>query len=191
MNQANNFLRQQKMLNWCKDLMQRTDWLIIDTETTGVDSSAEVVQIAVIDHEGKEVFHSLIKPLSPIPQSATDIHGITNEAVSCAPLFSTVYDELKELIGSKLLIAYNADFDKRILAQSCRLHGLPVFSNSWECAMEQYAQYHGDYNDFYHSYRWQKLAVAVKSVGIEDNFEFHGALADCMATWALIERLGR
>lgn len=191
MNQANNFTRQQKFINWRGDLLQKDNWLIIDTETTGVDSTAEAVQIAVIDHEGNEVFHSLVKPLSPIPAGATAVHGISNEDVSLSPLFSTIYDELKELIGHKLLIAYNADFDKRILAQSCRFHSLPVFSNDWDCAMERYAEYHGDYNSYRGNYRWQKLQTAVKSVGITDDFEYHGALADCVATLELIRKVGQ
>ncbi|HHQ4784521.1 TPA: hypothetical protein ACSPZU_004090, partial [Aeromonas veronii] len=48
-----------------------SNWLlncnILDTETTGLDDQAEIVEISIIDQLGKVVFDSLVKPQKPIP----------------------------------------------------------------------------------------------------------------------------
>lgn len=180
----------QRMITWCQNLLTRDDWLIVDTETTGTDIYAEAIQIGVVGFDGRELYNQLIKPIHSIPSGASDIHGITDETVQNSPLFPDIYQELQQILGNNLLIAYNADFDKRILHQTCRASNLPVFTNVWECAMKRYAEYHGDWNSYRHNFTWQKLETAVKSVGITEDFEYHGALADCFATWKLIERLG-
>lgn len=43
----------------CREWL-RDEALFLDTETTGLDGSAEIVEIAVADHEGKPLFDSLI-----------------------------------------------------------------------------------------------------------------------------------
>ncbi|MCW3664158.1 3'-5' exonuclease, partial [Burkholderia cenocepacia] len=61
-----------------------TNFILLDTETTGLDESAEIVEIAVIDDAGNVLLNTLVKPKHPIPNSATAIHGITNAMVATA-----------------------------------------------------------------------------------------------------------
>ncbi|HQF69216.1 MAG TPA: hypothetical protein PL171_06005, partial [Anaerolineaceae bacterium] len=39
----------------------------LDTETTGIGSVDEIVEISVIDHDGAQLFSKLVKPTRPIP----------------------------------------------------------------------------------------------------------------------------
>ncbi len=59
--------------------------LFLDTETTGLDDQAEIVEIAIADHTGQPVFESLVKPVVPITPHLTAIHGIDNDMVADAP----------------------------------------------------------------------------------------------------------
>ncbi len=54
------------------------------------------------------------------------MNGITNEMVADAAAFADVYRRLDEVLVGRMVLAYNADFDRRILAQRCERHGLPV-----------------------------------------------------------------
>ena len=53
----------------------REDWVIIDTETTGL-RNAEIVQIGVLHGSGEVLLDSLVKPTIPIPDKTSLIHGI-------------------------------------------------------------------------------------------------------------------
>ena len=48
-------------MRW-KSLLDRRDVLIVDTETTGLDSTAEIIEIAMLDTTGKPRFEALALP---------------------------------------------------------------------------------------------------------------------------------
>jgi len=95
------------------DVIKSGDYLLLDTETTGLGSDAEICQIAIINSKGETLLDTLVKPVKPIPAEATAIHGITNEDVAEAQPFSgrQVYD----IISGKHVVVYNADYDSEML----------------------------------------------------------------------------
>lgn len=171
-----DYARAQK---WARDLLARTDWVVLDTETTGLDDDAEAVQISVVAPDGAIVFGTLLKPTKPIPAEATRIHGITNEVVATAPVFPDVRDRLAELLTGVTVVAYNAAFDSRILAQTARTHQVEPLSLGWSCAMIQYSAFVGDWISFRQEYRYQRLPRGPK-------YQKHEAAGDCLATLEVI-----
>jgi len=168
-------------VTWAKLLLMRQDWVILDTETTDMSRSAEIVQIAVIDPTGDVLMNTLVKPIGAISEEASEVHGITENMVKDAPSFSEIYKPLCETLRGKLVITYNADFDRRVIRQCCQRHGLEmVFVLDWSCAMEQYAEYCGEWSRKYRSFRWQPLPGGD-----------HTALGDCRATLNLIHMMGK
>ena len=158
------------------------DPLFLDTETTGLDHTAEACEIAVVNTDGLVVFHSLVKPTRPIPTDATGIHGITDEMVKDAPTFAEVAPTLWEKLSGHLVIAYNANYDSRIIMQSEHISKAPGRTNeqgwNWGCAMHLYARYRGDWNERRHQYRWQTLGAAAQQCGIVVHADLHRAQAD-------------
>jgi DNA polymerase III epsilon subunit-like protein len=66
--------------------------LIADTETTGLDNDARVVEYAHLECElvgnhlvERSRFETLVNPGRPIPAQATAVHGITDAMVKTAP----------------------------------------------------------------------------------------------------------
>ncbi|MCY4410095.1 MAG: 3'-5' exonuclease, partial [Caldilineaceae bacterium] len=59
--------------------------LFFDTETTGLNSSAEIVEVGIVDAEGNTLLESLVRPIRRIPSDAVAVHGISNAMVRNAP----------------------------------------------------------------------------------------------------------
>ena len=94
----------------------------IDLETTGINlGSDRIVELAIVKllpDGNRSVKRKLINPGIPIPKSASDIHGITDEMVKAAPLFKQVAHELKQFLDSCDLAGYNSNrFDIPLLVE--------------------------------------------------------------------------
>ena len=95
--------------------------LILDTETTGLDSSRDrIIELALIlvdvdkatglPLQVQEVFDELEDPGRPIPAEATRVTGITDAMVAGKRLDDARIAELMK--GVDLVIAHNARFDR-------------------------------------------------------------------------------
>jgi len=82
--------------------------LVLDTETTGLEDGAEIVQLGLLAPDGRVLLETLIRPARAIPVDAAAIHGITDAAVAGAPTFPQIYSSLLEACGDKRIVAYNA-----------------------------------------------------------------------------------
>lgn len=174
----------QKAASWLLDCH------ILDTETTGLDGQAEIVEISIIDQVGQVVFDSLVKPRQPIPVEATNIHGISNEMVADAPSWADIHAEVCRIVASKPLVIYNADYDLRLMSQTAALYGLPpVQPAGVACAMLAYAEFWGDWNDYKGSYRWQRLTNAAAQQKVVIEGQAHRALADVKMTLGVIKAM--
>ena len=178
-------------LNQLWAAIRRDNWLVLDTETTGLHQG-EIVQIAIVDRWGKTLLDTLVKPVGDIPEEATQIHGITNEMVKDAPTWDFLQLRVAALVSGKDLIVYNAKYDRKMMHQSAEAWGMPktdwkVIAN-WVCAMEAYAEHHGEWNEYRGSYTWQSLTAAMKQTKLIVS-NAHTALGDCLMTWDLVKYL--
>jgi DNA polymerase III epsilon subunit-like protein len=155
--------------------------IFLDTETTGLDPQAEVCDLAVVDTDGQVLLNTLIRTARPIPPDAYAIHGISDADVVNAPTFAQVVDQLRGLLRQRLVVVYNAAFDRQMLIQSHKTAKTPpkyLQEADFVCAMELYAAHYGLWNNYYHSYRWQTLDKAAQQCGLAWEGTAHRALAD-------------
>jgi Peduoviridae DNA polymerase exonuclease subunit len=155
-------------------------WLALDTETTGRGDGAEVVELAVVDALGNVLFESVIRPTKRVSNGAQRLHGLTAERLSAAPSFAAVYDQIRTLIADRVLVAYYAPFDRRVLKTSCVRAGRPEIPAIWICALDSYESLRG--------FR-PPLHVACEIESIEAPVQRHRAGADALAVQRLIARL--
>lgn len=190
------------MKTWAKELLQRSDWVILDTETTGLGNFDQIVQIGVLSPSGEVLLDTLTKPSIPIPDEATRIHGITNQMVANAPDFSQIWPKLVELTQDKVVVVYNATYDWRMVKQSIaaaldidhftfdgdeKVGGMMLtVGKDWACAMSRYAEFWGEWSSYHQSYTWQKLTNACRQQGLKIE-DAHSAIGDCRMTLALIK----
>ena len=163
-------------MKW-KDLLGRDDVLILDTETTGLGERAEIIEIAVIDTTGKERFQSFCKPQRRIPKSATKINKITNDMVASAKKWRDIHGTVDKLIRqANYVLAWNADFDERMLRQTAER-----FHLRWKAKIR--------FHDLLRDYRrlrpdkvHHSLEDACRHEGIpSDKKKAHRAQADCFS----------
>jgi DNA polymerase III subunit epsilon len=164
---------------WAAEAVACPDVVYLDTETTGIDGRAEIVEIAVVDGAGNTLLDTLVRPEGIIPYEVIRIHGIDDGMVAGAPRWPEVYPALLDLLRERVVIVYNAEFDFRLVNQMNRRSGFPPRADRWHCAMKQYAGYATDWHTRYGNYRWHKLGVALSRFGHPENG--HRAHADALA----------
>jgi DNA polymerase-3 subunit epsilon len=177
---------------WARILLAEGDFVIFDTETTGFDEQDEIIQIGIVDHTGAVLLDQLIKPTQPILNS--QYHGITDEMIQDAPGFPEVYASIRAAFEGKTVLAYNWDYDSRMLVQACRKHDLelPAWADGTDCVMERFADFYGEWDDYHGSYRWKKLREALAHFGLthaDFGTKEHDACTDAKATLAVIQKM--
>lgn len=174
-----------------KAILEARKWLaenplFLDTETTGLFATDEVVEVAIIDQEGVTLLNKLVRPTVSIHPKAAAVHKITAEMLATAPSFGDIWPELRDLVAGRTVIAYNAMFDTSKIAQSRRASGVAFdpetfLPTTWCCAMLNFAQFYGDWDSRRHSYAWQSLDAAARFCKVQ-GIKGHRALADAEIT---------
>lgn len=128
---------------WLRRLYS-SEYVVIDTETTGSRRYSQVIEIAVLSKQGDLIFHSLLQPSTPIEPIATSVHGLTWKDVKDAPTFDTLSGDLYQCLQNKLVLAYNAAFDIRLLFQTARAFRMPFPPPEAACLMYCYSKVRGE-----------------------------------------------
>ncbi|WP_295364553.1 3'-5' exonuclease [uncultured Succinivibrio sp.] len=94
-----------------------SDIIIIDTETTGLANSDEVLQLSIIDGNENIIWDRFYKPSNHTSwYYAQKVNHISPEMVANKPSIETDAEEIKEIFAShSLVLGYNTKFDLRLL----------------------------------------------------------------------------
>jgi len=159
----------QKRKRWLKN---KQKYCLLDTETTGLGNNDKVVEIAIIDLDGKILLNTLVNPERKIPLDAERVHGISNSMMKDAPSIEVVREEIREILQDRIMLAYNAKFDARMIRQTFNLNV------KYECLM---------YNvmEFYSTGRYISLEKATTHLRSEN--QEHRALGDCYLCLKLLK----
>lgn len=197
--------RHKTLRKLASTILEQDNLVVMDTETTGLGSDDEVVEIAAISGAGDTLLHTLIRPTRPIPADATKVHGIGNTDVRDAPTMREIAPSIARVLEGKFVAVYNAEFDFRLLWQSMeRTNAKPklrrmsrkqqaadvpgVVAVESACVMRLYAAWNGDKWSS-GTFVWQKLTDAVNGLGLDYGGRAHGALSDARATLAVLRHM--
>jgi len=155
----------------------------IDIEATGtnvaVDRIVEIACVKVLPDGNRSVKRKVINPQIPIPQSVTDIHGITNEMVANAPTFKQVAQEIKQFLDGCDLSCYNA----------YRLD-IPLLMEEFlraEVEFDMKGRKVIDVQKIFHQMEQRTLAAAYKFYCNKSLEGAHGAEVDAQATAEILD----
>lgn len=158
----------------------------LDTETTGIGLTDEIVEIAIVDSDGSTLLNTLVKPTIPIPQDAVRIHHISDQMVENQPTWMNVWPQISEIIKGKYLGIYNAEFDLRMIRQTFAIYGMENWViDRFFCIMKLYADYYP-----FGSGRYQKMEDAGRQCGINLPNK-HRALDDALLAKEVFQYISR
>jgi len=141
------------------------DYVLLDVETTGSLRYSQVIEVAVLDKCGDLLFHSLFRPTTSIDPLASAIHGMSWKDVKDAPTFDLRATDLYECLRGRVVLAYNAAFDIRLLFQTARAFQVPFPRLETACLMRCYGKMCGE-RMANGQYRCFQLGVACLRLGI-------------------------
>lgn len=100
------------------NIIMNSDPIFFDTETTGVTSNDEAVELGIVDLSGKVLFYSRFKPHHKICKKAHEINGIFDEELVNAPRITAFETKLTDIFSSHVAIGFNKSFDYEMLKQA-------------------------------------------------------------------------
>ena len=150
-----------------------------DIEATGISPRTDrIVELAIIkylpDTDPPQEFVFRINPEMPIPEEATDIHGITDEDVKDCPTFDDLAQQLLDVFDNCDLGGYNIiRFDIPMLTEEF-LRAKIRFDVTTRRLI--------DAQRIFHKKEPRDLAAALRYYCNDEHADAHGALADTEAT---------
>lgn len=159
---------------WSRRGMMRTDFVILDLETTGLNPEGDrVIQIAMLKkhNDQLETLDFFVNPEKSVPAFVRRLTGFGDMDFSRYPRLDEVIDTVRHFIGECLVIGHQITFDLAFLRNA----GLVV--EGWLDTLE-----------------WARIALPreasyrLESL-IPDEERFHDARNDVLATYRLLERI--
>lgn len=159
----NNWLKKKRnrelneIKSKCRSLI-RHGFVAIDTETTGLSAVDEIIQIGIVDHNCNVLCNTKINPEIPINPKASRVHGMYREDVADAPRFPEIYGDIVKAVDKRVVVIYNAEFDKAKLKYMRTKYDLPAITcHKIVDIMPLYNIYIGEYSWRHKAYKWQPL----------------------------------
>lgn len=154
--------------------------IVIDLETTGVTENDEVLQISIIDEDGKILLNQYCRPENKTEwPMAEKINGISFEMVKDKPTLKELLSVVENIINSSsLIIGYNVDFDLGFLKRiqtNIQWSNIITFD-----VMKAFAEIYKEPKRYGRGYKYQKLSKCASYYKYK--FKAHDSLEDCKAT---------
>lgn len=150
--------------------------VVLDVETTGIGPTHQVVEVSGVIYETEfdeliGEFDTLIRPTRSIESDASRVNGLRASDLSMAPTFAEIGPMLARLFHRRPVIAYNVQFDTRILNEEFQRNGIDFQIQQQACAYSPFGER-------------LKLEEAAERIGykLENG---HSALADARAAFAI------
>lgn len=159
--------------------------IIIDTETTGVFNTDEILQLSIIDANGNTILDQYYKPEHHYswPQ-AQKVNNISPAMVKNMPTFKEKLPELQKIIDQyEILAGYNFKFDIRMLNNA----GLDTSKHQIIDIMQLVTQYIKNEfkknKDSFMNFENKRLTTVAKKLGFDySKMPAHNSLTDVFAT---------
>lgn len=167
---------------WAQQMVKQRA-LVLDTESTGLHESAEVIELALIALDGTVLLNTLVQCEDPISLEAERVHGINKARLADAPTFPMIWEQLTSYLNHEIII-YNAGYDIQLFIATALRHGIQFPKLSTHCLMIQFTEYirSGKKREDY-----PKLEVACSYFQISPGN--HRALADADAARQIVLHL--
>lgn len=173
-----------KAIAWAKRVASDPATVFLDTETTGRERDARIVDLAIVAMDGTVLYSLLVNPGVAIPPEASAVHGITDRAVEKLWDFGSWASEIAMCLHGRQILVYNVGYDIPVLENELKRCGFDPPAWRPECAMLAYADFDGTPGNYPGSFKWHRLEDAARRFGIAPGG--HRALADARVCRELV-----
>lgn len=116
-------------------LAPKSGYLLLDTETTASDESAEIIELGIIRAStGRVLYHQRFHPRTPSTPGAQKVHQIDPAALEGQPRFRERIPEILAVLDGMPVSCWGAGFDYRMLQQEFVRAGEHWGQSGWLCA---------------------------------------------------------
>jgi DNA polymerase III epsilon subunit-like protein len=85
-------------IQWALSLLSGGEFVVLDSETTGLGTPIDFVEVGVVSRRGETLFDSLICPSCPIEAGASRVHGHTRESLAQERSFFELYPDILDAL---------------------------------------------------------------------------------------------
>lgn len=142
--------------------------LILECKPSQLGSNAEIVEIAVIAHDGSMLLDELVRPVGPISAEGSKLHGLNADILRSAPSWKEVWPQVRSTLSQHTICIYGLKHSLSWMSHSHRANFLP-----WEldtthlvCLMQLFASFHNERLDSTGHYRTFPLHQAAETMGL-------------------------
>ncbi len=171
----------------------KTNPVFLDTETTGLGEDDQIIEISVINTQGRVMIDKLVKTQKECHPKALETHGISPEKIAEFGYdWTLIQPVLLSIFGCYPVAIFNASFDLRLIKQTCAEHGLPVPDCVHIDVMElanRHFNRHAIWDKERSQFRRLSLARCCELAGVEFEGKAHRALSDSKVTLALLQAM--
>lgn len=155
---------------------------VVDLETTGgTPENGRITEVGIVlqdDFQVVKTFQTLVDPGMPIQPFVQKLTGITDEMVSGRPQFSSIAEEVDELLKGRIFVAHNVQFDSKFMRAELRRSCIK-FDPPRLCTVKLSRRFFPGQGSY-------SLHNLVMSLNLPD-FNHHRALADAMAAAEILK----
>ena len=161
-----------------------SNYVFLDTETTGLGDIDQIIEIAIVDYQGNTLINTRLKPTVEIDEDAQDVHGISIDELNDCPTWPDIDADVRAVLSGKHIVMFNAAFDLRMIRQTAKAFGCNddwTFKLDTICAMYLAADCYGATN----RYGTISLSTAADLADCEWHLNKHSALGDALTMLSL------
>ena len=151
------------------------EMVFLNVQTTGLNESDQIIDIAAVDIEGSVIFSSYCKPTIAIDPGAFYVHSISEEMLKDAPSWSDIAGQLKAVLTNKEVVGYPSYFVSGMLEQTAAAFNdadFVEFINNvkfYNCALlvNEFYDYATDHFDYFPALEsaLESLEINIKDCG--------------------------
>ncbi|MBR6619366.1 MAG: 3'-5' exonuclease [Clostridia bacterium] len=166
-----------------KDIYFPDNYVVIDVETTGLQSTDKIIELAALKVKNGEIvdsYQQLVNPGMEIPKSVQKITGITNGMVANAPDICEVAEAFRSFVGTSTVVGHNVNFDVGFVNR--------CLGEIAEAIQSDYVDTLKISRDLMPRMSHHRLCDVAEELGISQPVA-HRALADCETTHYCLQAL--
>ena len=164
-------------------LIAADDYVSVDIETTGLSPRhSSIIELGAVKFRNgrpSDELSLLINPGFSLPFGITELTGITDDMLWCAPPIEDVLPMFLDFLGSDVILGHNVNFDVNFIYDKAMALGLPPLTNDFIDTMRISRR-------LYKQHRHHRLCDLAERFGVVPETA-HRALADCYTAAACYE----